>query len=432
MNQKHIPNQTQKWMAVANTLFIGCVWYAVLVDTPLALELMLPRTSGFYQFVHDLNTSYQVPWFKLGKDLLLVFSLFFVVFANKEKWRLSVFFHSPIVITYTVMILLIPILALASFWRNGLWTGLAGLRSNFPLLAFIVGLHWRKEHLQTIWSWSKPLYFLQIGFVFVQRILHLDFLRIYTYNRSVGTFGNPNVVGVLLCLFIVLILYFEELGIKSWAYALMGVVAVPLTRSRTAVLLLLLVAFVYVYSRLRNPKLRIAILGIALLSLPFMPWVLGQLSGRPNALHHYLSIRGAPLRRHILKGSWGQILLGEGLGRGTNLMRLIRPVTGIPVTWLYFDSLVGSLLAQGGFLLVLVTWAFILSPLLKFEYHFLRIIVPAFTFGLIWTMPAWEAWPINLLLLSLYGVLARQEIAAFHSTDTTRPTLAPIEPTSAD
>lgn len=407
--------KTRFW---AKLFFVLSVWYAVLVDLPFALEQIIAQQwriknalksyQHLYEFVfgpfitllHRINTSYQFPWFKVGKDLLFICSIsFLLLYLAREGYKVYKFKESAVTITYLILITLIPLLAIASLLRHGLWTVLAGLRLHLTLLAFFLGLCLDQTSLRKIWVWLIPLFIVQFIFVLAQT----------EFYRTAGTFRNPNTFGLFLVVFLLPLFIFE---FPPWfRFSVWGMAAFMLIRSksRMAIILGLIVLGVYFWTRVRKRWIRWIILGLLFLFYPYLVLALETITGREDLINDFIRVRVLGMSRYFFRfalessSPFIRVLFGEGLGRGTKVLRMLAPVVGISPDWGWYDNQIGGLLVSGGLLLVLVTLAFVVSPILTSRQGYYGLALSAFTFAALWAIPLWEAWPANLLTLLLYG-----------------------------
>lgn len=395
------------------------IWYAVLVDVPVVLERSLPHMkplrdfigdrellnrwvyTDFLGFIHRINNAYQIPWFKLGKDLFLIIAVFFSLVLLWRNRSLQILCRSYIVKVYLFLIGVVISLAIVSLLRNGVWTALIGLRVHLPLGAFLVGLNFDREGLGRVWKGLVPLFFIQVFFVIIQLLAAPKW-------RTTGTIIDPNAFGLFLGVFLLLLAYLQPGKWRTLLYGSITLLLILTTQSRSSILLALVLLGLFLWVRLRNNRQRIIALIALFFLMPFIPTLLEWLSGRPNALADYLRFRGLAPWRYLSSATPLDALIGEGLGRGTTLMRRMMPLTGISPDWGYLDSLMGSLLVQGGLLLFSLTLSFFLSPLLLSPVSFFTLALPFFTMGSAALIQFWEAWPPNFLVMVLYGHLVRE------------------------
>ena len=419
-SKEGFPSTILKTTAPAQIFFIFSIWYAVLVDLPFALERILIQQwrvkkilkpfeaiydfvfGPFAAFLYELNTSYQIPWFKLGKDILFLCSLFFLFLcAVRKDWRFPKFNQSIVTITYFFLLFLIPLLAFVSWLSNGFWTALAGLRSHLALLALFLPFYLDERDLKQIWTWITPLFLIQFVFVLVQT----------GFYRTVGTFRNPNTFGLFLVVYL-LPLFFFDISPRYRVFA-WGTSAFMLTRSksRMAIILGMIVFGIYLWSWVRTTRWRYVVLGLLVVSLPLIPIALEKLTGRQDTIANFFQYRVKSVWNYLTSNPPLRVVFGEGLGRGTKLLRILEPITMIPPDWGFFDNQIGSLLVSGGLLLVLVTLAFVVSPLIIARRGYFSLALTAFTLAAVWAIPLWEAWPTNLLIMLLYGYFLRSHVS---------------------
>ena len=97
---------------IALIFFILTIWYAVLVDTPISIQNFganLSATSHLYD--KDLIANYQIPWHKIGKDILFVAALITILLYSirRSKRLVTKNFDKSIVWAYSTLIFVIGI-----------------------------------------------------------------------------------------------------------------------------------------------------------------------------------------------------------------------------------------------------------------------------------------------------------------------------------
>lgn len=336
--------------------FAISVWYAILIDLPITLEDLLTVNGKFYPFkiqspdqwkvanfhwfrelkplyvfLHNINTSYQVPWHKLGKDIFLLLAVSCaIIILVRNRWMFSQRKStSPICLTFINLIGLIGILGVISLARNGVWTAAVGLRAHLPLLAFSIGLLLTKSDLEKMWLWLRQLLMIQFVFAVLQRWVQVYIQISYDGQRSPGTFIQINSLSLFIVVLLVLLLYLGLSRRDRWTYVVILLVLAILTRSRMAILMCLVVVVVYGYAQLRSERLRKALLLGSVLLIPIVPLVLGILTGRHNVIRNFFELRGSGPLEYMMSSSLLEMFIGEGLGRGATLLYTVEAVTGI-------------------------------------------------------------------------------------------------------
>lgn len=394
---------------VARILFLLSVVYSVLVDIPLALENILATKSRppTYHFVApEYAYTFSTPsWIKLGKDILFLLALTCLFFLIRRKCRPLLFRHSPIWFSYVILILIVVTLVIVTMIRDGYWLALIGIRAHLALLAFLLGMYLTKNDIKIIWQWLKYLLILQMGFAVWSAINWTGSFSRHIF-RLTGTFHNPNTLGLFCVSGLIFLFFIDDSVLSRWFYWGSTLILIIFTGSRSAIALALFVTIVYGFMHIPRARDRYIVAGIFLLCTPFLLTFLEWISGRPDVLFHLFSSgqRLGATWDYMQNAERIQILLGQGMGKGSNLGYLMQGVMGIPPVP-GFDQLLGIEFVQGGLLLLVFTLFFILSPFLQFPYRFLSLVLPGVVLGASIAIPVWEAWPANILLLALYGYL---------------------------
>ncbi len=392
----------------SRTLFLLCIVYAVIVDMPLALENLLAiksRPPTYHFNAPEYAYTFTSPsWVKLGKDALLLMAIIYILAIIAQRgWRLPISKSSPVWHSFVFLLGLVGILAMIALVRDGYLVALIGARAHIALLAFFFGLFIRREDIEKIWDWCK--YLLISQFIFsILAVMNWEGPYSRQYFRLTGTFHNPNTLS-LFCATALIILFQSKIPNKSrWIYWGATILLVVFTGSRTGIALATIVTITYVFTCIQRVKIKYYFAGILLLCLPFFPMFLERTSGRPDMFTHLFD------NGYRLGATWNylqntaplQAIFGQGLGRGSTLLWLMQEFVDIPPVH-GFDQLLGIELVQGGLLLLTTTLLFIISPLLRISNSFLSLVLPGVVLGASIALPVWEAWPANIILISLYG-----------------------------
>ena len=418
-------SNSNKFHSLAIAFFILSVWYAVLVDLPAGLANIFVSKNNLYSIPANFNLvatstlerlyallqgsnfSEGIPWHKLGKDLLLLVSLFFASasFFREGNFKRFITLKSPIWIGYFSLLILILFLSVVSFLQGGFWQAMIGLRAHLALAAFIVGVNLVNGDLRKIWDWIKPLLIIELLLSLAQRWFQIQNQVWDFQERSQGSFFEINTFGMFVSVCLIFALLYSRSQRVGWIYSLIVLAMIVLTRSRTALLLFVIIIGIYIWTRIRSNKLKALTAGIIVVLLPFVPYLLESVSGRQEVIQNFLALRGAGPTAFFREASLREIIFGKGLGRGTTLLISMSDVSGI-LPDVSYDNLVGSELVQGGLLLLLLNFTFALSPIIRSQRRFLPLVLVAFTLMASVAIPFWEVWPANILIIMLYGYLA--------------------------
>ncbi len=386
---------------LALILFILTIWYAVLIDAPISIQNFvanLSATSHLYE--KELVENYQIPWHKIGKDILFVAALTSIfVYSVRSKNLATKNFHKSILWAYSTLIFVIGILIVASVISNNFWFGIIGARAHYSLFAFIFGISITKKKISNILVWLYPVIAIQAIFVILQ-------LWLMDSPRTVGTFHNPNTLGIFIVTFQIALFVVDMHWGKRlilWAVSIFLVIS---TGSRSAIGLSILLVLVFLWVNLDNPKTRVLVLGISVAFLPILPKLVELISGRSNAFQNLIG-EGARLNltwEYVNTISANLLLFGIGLGKGTTLLPLVGDAVNAAVVP-HHDQLIGNELIQGGLVLLIPILLFFASPIIRTRHSFLSMALPIVTLGAAISLPLLEAWPANILLFALYGFI---------------------------
>jgi len=399
-----LATQSKLWV-VARTLFLLTVTYAVLVDLPIAIENIIhSRTPTYHLVTPGFNV--KIPWIKIGKDLLFLGSMLCVMFiVYQEKWQFPALKSSPIFVTFLLLVLIIAILFVTGLILGDFLIAIIGVRAHLAILAFVLGVYLREVDINKTWKFLKYLFILQVGFSIWAAAVYPNPISRQQF-RITGTFNNPNTLGLFSVIVIVFLFVARISDFQRWLFWGISILLIIATGSRTSIAMAMLVSIIYLFVSIRQAKYRLLILAIILLCAPFIPLLLEWVSGRPDAITQLFNIdyRLGATWNYLVNAEPLQVLLGEGIGRGSNLLLQLDQTIGVsPVSG--YDNLLGSEIVQGGAILLIITLTFFASPLLRFSNNFLSLALPALVLVASIGIPLWEVWPSNILIMALYGHL---------------------------
>ena len=410
---KLIRYNQKTFYALAILFFVVSVYFAVLIDLPLAFENLSAGQKPTHHLSDEYFASYQIPWEKLGKDVFFLLSLFFSLSVLRERLKVCWPGDSRLTLGtlfFFFLILIILILAFRSLIQYGIWYAAVGMRANLALTAWVVGFILSRESLLKIWRWITPLVLFQALLAIMQATMVSQDPGI----RAVGTFFSPSTLGLFAVVFLLLTL---NANVKIWLrlfYGSIAILTVLLSRSRLAIGLTLILIYLYLWLRILPKRLRWLMFALVPLMVIVGPYLLEVLSGREDVFHNLFAegVRLNSTWKYATNADFKKFFIGQGLGRGTALSWVtkeastLRPAEG-------FDQQIGSSFVQGGIVLLIALIIFLMSPLLRRDYNFLSLALPAVTLGSMTATTVLEAWPANILLMMLYGYISK-----FESTST--------------
>ena len=251
----------------------------------------------------------------------------------------------------------------------GLTNALATLRPLVMSMALFVFCHrhLNPAYLRWVLEALNPLALLQVYYAYQQRNNSIDWHGVTFWSRgavrSVGTFAEPNTLGLFLAL--VIYLNLSVLPPHPLRYGLVAAYATTIlyfADSRSGALLMAMVIILELYrwlSRLDPFLRRPAVLGLAIapLVLGLSYWLLGEISSS--------SVRGdmsdsSGGRLGAVVGAVNSsgpiaLLVGKYLGAGSNVLQVLNQVgSSSGMDLIISDSTLAALINQVGFLGVLV------------------------------------------------------------------------------
>ncbi len=383
-------------------MFVLAVVAAILQDLPITIWAMfndLPTQSQKYIGFEAILPFY---WLKIIKYALFACAVFLASMRISGTRRVvQNFFWLVVPITLG----LLPAIFVGA--SDLPWPYLiAGMKAWSPVLAVIVGIAMKREGfhlLEKILDWAI---FLNVSIAIIQQIHGMNVCPIAATGcinllegyRSTGTFSEPNTMATLAIARLVLMINSRP----SFLILLVGFVLVTLSASRTSLFLYALLFSLFVASRetlggrMGARVIFSAIVGIVGIFI--------YVRGMGGVLE-----RGEIILRYLSGPQW---LFGHGFGAGTLSMEALGHLNSqSKFSQFPADSLIASLLAQGGvWLLVWVaaslTWIMIGGA------QRARAFVSIFAllgFGMVVS----EVWPINIILVALIGNAIWEELPRF-------------------
>lgn len=399
---------------IAQALFLVLILYTVLVDTPISFENFASmRNAQFQKSIAYREMPLSFPRYKAIKDLLLIFSYIFLLGA--VFWQ-GITPISRRLITFKPLLILGALLcfsAIHSIIWNGLYVGLIGLRAFLSLLVFYVGTFMTSSDIKKMAHLIGILIIFQMIVSVGQQVVGYIWLDVTELGyRSTGTFYDPNTLGMFGVACLTVFLLYPGLKWK-YLYFISALVVVVLSGSRTAVLVVLVALFIQIFLNRNNPlPIRGMAAALVLPIILLLPSFLELVTGRTNVMANIFSEGGRlwSFLNYLESASFTEIIIGKGLGMGTNALSILSGFITIPA-WisirdLITDSIYTSLFIQGGALLLLSYVSFVITPLfVKGEQHFPLLLPLVMTVAGLGSITI-EVYPFNVIMLALYGFYA--------------------------
>lgn len=263
---------------------------------------------------------------------------------------------------------------------------LAGLRS-FGYLP--VALLWApllsRDQLEIVASWLLALLCIQCALVPWELLYGITDRPFFTSIRTAGTLVHPNSLGALAVSVLGFGLSYARGRRQVVLLWLVTLVLVAAAGSGIGWVALGMLAFVRVMRPVVvSPMVKVAG-AIAVMALLLS--TLTTLTGRPDILASVVEGRLMTLRR-IAQQSPAALMLGTGIGRGTNTATTALGQTARPL-----DSTVAVLVVQGGLIALILFYAALLQAWWRHRgYVLLSILVVSFAANIL------ETFPIGMLM----------------------------------
>lgn len=398
---------------------IKYIIFFLLILTPLfgLFEYFTSLTGEDMSLAHVYS-----PWWIKGlKDfgLLFIFILFTLGFLMRE-----IKFKIPQIISFWLFIFTILISFILTATYVSLPISIVGLRVFAPLLFFLVAYNiFDNRDIKTI---SKILIFIAaiecvlatIQLFFGMPIHGKNFLGLSA--RPSGTFFVPSSFAIFLCVVIALIISNKEISskIKALLITLFSIFVI-LSESGSGIIGLSIIFIIWLlFFTSLNKDFKVAISLIILLIPIFTFLNLPEITGREN-IFVSLEDRKGILLDTLEKMSYKDILIGKGLGVGTNSAITILESSQIPIEFdkeeLTFisDSQYISLISQAGIFslifFLMLNIALFVRAFKRRKYDYAQVILILSPLILIFsiTVNILEFFPINWIYFISLGIFLR-------------------------
>ncbi len=334
-----------------------------------------------------------------------------------------------------LLVVSLSISAIVSFSLLPAIVGLAGLRQLSYLILIYVAYMLRRD------SGRVESQLMAAAVIVVVAEFAVALFEMVTFDTAAGTtlfggrvhgtFNNPNTLGVTFAGLMFLLLFLSGGGRRRRAgLTALCLLGLFMTGSRTAVVAGLFVLAAFLWSRSRTVEGRGMIVPAALLIVPFLYLGLSALTGREVESTALGDPRVEIFLEQIQHRSVPELLLGRGLGVGTNtLFALGRGREDVVPLISILDSTFTALIVQVGFV-------GLVGFLVAFAALSTRCGFPGWVlFGLLLIVGVngnWlEHYPFNLIATTAYGVFwARQDL--LRSSERPARARLPLGPADTD
>lgn len=312
---------------------------------------------------------------------------------------------------FNLLIVIISMSIIISFIKYPPIVIIAGLRGleYLPLL-FIVPVIF-KNTPAIIKSITKIL----CWFIIIEVLLCLLQTRFmpafdgYTFfgSRTVGTFNNPNTIGIFFCFCFYWILFMSNTK-HSVLWTIISGIGLLTTASRTAIIMFFMIIFFYLLTHYKmSVHGRGLFLCSSLLAATALFLSLNLLTGRERikSTSIYKDPRVNILNDFIKKSNAPTFLFGRGIGVGSNTLPTLMSLVGDKTKGIrsISDSMIVAGLRQYGLIgcIVIEIFFFALSLSLGTSGILLFLMLNIAGFNNPWI----EMYPINLMVFTFYGLL---------------------------
>lgn len=298
---------------------------------------------------------------------------------------------------------------LVSVSSHPLIIGLVGLRQlTYPMLVYslyFIARESDRAESGVVWAvaWVVTVEFLVSV---LQLLLMTGTSPALLGARAYGTFNNPNSLGATFAILVFVALFLGRL--PRWVTVAMVVLCVVgglMAASRAGLLATAFVLVAFGWERVRKPDVRGMFLTAAAVGAVLLFLTVGMITGRAGGERTPIEDSRVQLLVEQIRGRGPtELLFGRGLGVGTNSLYAVGlSAEELPGVVFIVDSTVTSLFVQIG-LVGLVAFAGMLA-LLSARCGYVGWVL----FGMTWLLGLgvnWlEAYPINLIVTSAYGLL---------------------------
>jgi len=287
--------------------------------------------------------------------------------------------------------------------------GLSGLR-QLTYFIMVYSLYFMRTEADRVESlFVRSLVFVAVC-EFIPALVESELIKQPENNallgpRVYGTFNDPNTLGIAFAAIIFCVLFLGRSSrLTTASVVAMGIISELLSGSRAGILATLFVLAAFAFSKLRNIESKGMLLTFMIAMILPLYFFLAILSGRQDTTTPLQDPRVEIYREHIEGKGLVQLLVGRGLGVGTNtLWALGRDRPDVEDLTRILDSTYVCLIVQIGFIglgLFLLTFASLSAKcgFAGWVLYGVMLIV-----GL--NGNVLEYYPFNLIITAAYGIL---------------------------
>ena len=231
-------------------------------------------------------------------------------------------------------------------------------------------------------------------------------------SKPVGTFTNPNAIGVFGALSILLLILFKEEKEKIGAlYFTCSTILVLLSGSRVAIMLLLLILGINQLTKVKSDSAKVVVFFLGIFVLAITVVNINTIAYKPSGLSVFEGARMLNFINYLTSSDTFHLMFGHGWGVYTSWYFSLSPPSYYPP----LDSFYAGILAQIGLIgsLILAVFMYWLFSQGGTKGRYLLLVFAII--GL--QINVFEYYPANLLIFLALGVLISEEKSLINSTN---------------
>ena len=333
----------------------------------------------------------------VGKELLILIMLMLLVVIAFNKLKIQ-----------AISVIILMVVGFLILYSSSLIVMVSGLRESLCFVYIIAGklfsdqsrvnLKYGKVKLVKA---IKIVLLIELFFVLLQTQL-MPPVESFTFlgSRPVGSFTNPNTIGVFGCLSILLLILFKEKKEKiSVLYFICAILLAFLSGSRVAITLIMLILVINQLTVMKPSLLKLMTAFLGLLMLVIIITNINYISNKPLGLSIIEGDRVSNIINYLTTTDLFHLLFGYGWGAHTSWYYILSSINSPSIG---LDSLYASMLAQIGligsvFFGIFMCWLFNLGGK-KGRY----LLVVFAIIGI--QINVFEYYPANLLIFLALGI----------------------------
>jgi len=359
------------------------------------VEKRPPAPHRYFDSVSGLDFYY---FFSIFKHLFYVASIAMALFylsqnfLKQDKEERVIYIKYLKNIFFSLGMLYIPMLIVASQSSGGWLIFFAGLKSIMPFTAVIVGFIYNKRDLRNLSAFIDVLLLAHLAFAVLQKISGFINCGADSFScdqiRMTGMFLEPNTMGGVV-LIKVLLSFVTETKLSNQSLLVMcGILFLSQSKTNLVIFVICFLLFKFKSSRL---------LSICILFLTLTFSYLISSRGFQSLHERFVFLTD------VFNGN---IWFGNGFGQGTQAHSLLKNFNYNVPELPFLDSQVASILYQGGIwylftLLILSLW---LLTNIKSKSIKVLLIIFWLSAG---TLMVMEVWPLNIIIFMTIGYLLK-------------------------